>query len=499
LVLWNTVRVGLNLPIALAQDGTGGAVNGYQVGSPSKAGIGDLRLGADVRLLGTYGGPFTAAIGAQVFLPTGNRDQYDGDGSTRLLPRVSIAGDIGPFVYAAMVGMLVRTQSDSFAGNSAGSELALGASAGLRVLDRKLVVGPELYGNAIVTHSTEALPKPDGPLEVLFGGHYTAGDFRLGAGAGPGLTHGFGTPEVRVVGMFEWAPQIKEAPPVDDDRDKDGIKDAVDACPDDPGPATDDPKTTGCPDRDKDGVVDKEDACVDVPGVRTSDPKTNGCPSDRDKDGILDADDACPDDPGPKTDDPTTTGCPDRDKDGIIDKLDACVDVPGVKTNDPKTNGCPPDPDRDKDGIPNEKDACPDEAGPADPDPKKNGCPKAFVKGNQIVIVDQVKFKTNSAQIVPGKDSESILQAVLEVLKKHPEIKGLRVEGHTDNRGNPAANKTLSDNRAKSVVKWLVAHGIAASTLSSEGFGQDKPIDTNDTDAGRRNNRRVEFHIADGK
>jgi outer membrane protein OmpA-like peptidoglycan-associated protein len=88
-----------------------------------------------------------------------------------------------------------------------------------------------------------------------------------------------------------------------------------------------------------------------------------------------------------------------------------------------------------------------------------------------------------------------VLGAVLTILLGHPEIKVLRVEGHTDNQGSAVVNRTLSEQRAASVVRWLVQHGIDASRLSSQGFGFDRPIDTNDTPEGRKNNRRVEFHI----
>jgi OmpA-OmpF porin, OOP family len=258
-------------------------------------------------------------------------------------------------------------------------------------------------------------------------------------------------------------------------------------------------------DRDGDGVPDVEDACPDTPGEHTTDPQTNGCPPppppppDRDGDGVPDADDACPDTPGEHTTDPKTNGCPppppDRDKDGIVDSADACPDVAGVATSDPKTNGCPPDLDRDKDGIPNDTDACPDEPGPSNPDPKKNGCPQAVVKNNQIVILDQVKFATGSARILPA--STPILDAVLKVLNDHPEIKEVSIEGHTDNRGKPAMNKKLSAGRAASVVSWLVTKGIDKARLSSVGYGQERPIDSNETDEGRQNNRRVEFHIVE--
>ncbi len=81
------------------------------------------------------------------------------------------------------------------------------------------------------------------------------------------------------------------------------------------------------------------------------------------------------------------------------------------------------------------------------------------------------------------------------MLTNHPEIVAVEVEGHTDNRGNAANNKKLSAARAAAVVRWLTSHGIEASRLSSQGYGQERPIDSNDTDEGRKNNRRVEFHL----
>ena len=118
--------------------------------------------------------------------------------------------------------------------------------------------------------------------------------------------------------------------------------------------------------------------------------------------------------------------------------------MPGVKTTDPKTNGCP-DPDRDKDGI-NERATTRAPTSPArsDPDPKKNGCPKAFVQAGQIKIIEQVKFKTASAQILPGKDSEDVLQAVLEGADRAPgDQEGPRRGPHRQRR-RQRYNKTLS-------------------------------------------------------
>ena len=142
------------------------------------------------------------------------------------------------------------------------------------------------------------------------------------------------------------------------------------------------------------------------------------------------------------------------------------------------------------------EDACPEIAGARDPDPKKNGCPLARVERGQVRIIEQVKFKTGSATILP--ESYPILEAVAKILKEHPEIKKVRVEGHTDNRGGKAMNKRLSTRRAASVVKWLTARGgIEKARLTSQGFGMERPIEDNSTEDGRRENRRVEFHIAD--
>ena len=84
---------------------------------------------------------------------------------------------------------------------------------------------------------------------------------------------------------------------------------------------------------------------------------------------------------------------------------------------------------------------------------------------------------------------------VAKVMTDHPEIKKVRIEGHTDNVGNAAYNKKLSQQRAQAVVSWLIGHGIAKDRLTSEGVGMDRPMTSNATEAGRAVNRRVEFHI----
>ena len=488
--LWDRLRLGVSLPIALEQDGQSKTVGSQQYVAPSSGGVGDLRLAADLRLVGTYGDAFTMALGGRFWAPTGDSSQYLGDGKPRVGPRLSVAGDVGSFAYAAGLGTIYRGNDTPFNGHATGTEINFAAAAGVRLVDKALLLGPEVQGSTVVSQGDAVFGNRTTPLALLLGGHYNAGDVRFGLGAGPGLSNAAGTAQFRALGSLEWMPAIEKPPP--SDRDHDGIIDPNDACPDVAGVATSDPRTNGCPaDRDGDGVLDAEDACPDVAGVRTDDPRTNGCPSDRDHDGVADGADACPDVPGVKTDDPATNGCPpDRDKDGVLDGVDACPDVAGIKTDDPKTNGCPSD--RDQDGIIDTEDACPDFAGPRNPDPKKNGCPLARVEAGQVKILEQIKFKTNSAEII---ESEAIIDAVRAILKEHLEIKHLRIQGHTDNAGSAAYNKALSTRRAASVKAALIKAGIDAHSLSSEGFGLEKPLADNATEEGRAANRRVEFLV----
>lgn len=149
--------------------------------------------------------------------------------------------------------------------------------------------------------------------------------------------------------------------------------------------------------------------------------------------------------------------------------------------------------DSDADGIPDTEDACPNEKGPTDPDPTKNGCPHASIAGNVIRIRDAIKFRFASAELDPAGDA--VLEAVRSVLLANRDIQRIRIEGHTDSVGSANLNSKLSEARAKAVRTWLVAHDVPAERLESQGFGQSRPLTTNDTEEGRRENRRVEFHI----
>jgi outer membrane protein OmpA-like peptidoglycan-associated protein len=498
-VLWDRLRVGANLPVVLYTNGSQTTLQGVTYDPPSsQTTVGDLRLGTDLRLFGSPESAFTSALGARLWIPTGSPSAYTGDGAVRAGPRFSAAGSVKAFVWAANAGVTFRSATTpNFAGSPIGHELPFGVSAGVRVAENKLTVGPELYGSTVL--AKEAFKTRTTPLELLLGFHYLfRSTLRAGAAAGAGLVSGYGAPAYRVMGSFEWAAEW--TPPPKPDRDGDGVPDDQDACPDKKGQRSNEPDKNGCgePDFDGDGIPDSADACPDSFGKRTNDPRTNGC-DDRDQDGILDPLDACPTVPGIASPDPKKNGCPpppgDKDGDGITDDVDACPDVKGEpNATDPKQNGCPL-PDADHDGIPDKLDSCPQQPGKANADPNKNGCPVVFLMGSQIVLRQPLLFSGRADAPDPGPDSEEVLKAVLEVINAHPEFTLIRVEGHTDNRGGFDNNKRLSAKRAGAVVTWLREHGVDNARLKSVGVGQERPLEPNDTEEGRANNHRVELYI----
>jgi outer membrane protein OmpA-like peptidoglycan-associated protein len=445
LALWHRVNLDISVPLAVFQNGDDPSAGGVAFSSPSSAQFGDLRFGLRVRLLGEYHDPFQLAVGGYVWVPTGANDSYVSSGEVRGLPQLLLGGRIDDrFVWSAAAGPQIQGKSN-FANVDQGTMFKWGAGFGFLLLDnRHLQIGPEAYGAVtlrdVQKHTTNA--------EVLLDVRYRiVDDVEIAAGAGPGLTSGVGTPDLRALLSLAYTPEQKQEPAV-----------VTPEAPPPPPPP---------PDRDHDGILDVDDACQDVKGIADEDPKKNGCP---------------PAEPV------------DTDGDGIFDPADACVTVKGVRDEDPKKNGCPPPKDSDGDGILDPEDACPAEKGPRDDDPTKNGCPKSVrVVENEIVILEQVQFDTGKATI--KKASTELLDEVAQVLTQHPEMTRIEVQGHTDNRGSAALNKTLSQARADAVRKALMQRGVAAERLVTKGYGPDKPIDENSTDEGRQRNRRVQFVI----
>ena len=143
IVLADRLRLSADLPIAIYDHGrSAGAGSTFYEGPADAAGLGDLRFGADLRLVGAYGDPFTLALGGHVYIPSGSRSDYTSDGSVRVEPRLMGAGTVGVFTYAVRAGVMYRSLQGTFAGQDIGSELTFGASAGLRLGDDRVTLGP---------------------------------------------------------------------------------------------------------------------------------------------------------------------------------------------------------------------------------------------------------------------------------------------------------------------------------------------------------------------
>jgi OmpA-OmpF porin, OOP family len=499
LSLAERIAINLDLPLALVNRGDGTFEAGTFTGpnafvSPGGGGIGDLRLGARLRLFGGYHDPLQIALGGYLWLPTAKRDDFLTDAKVRGQVHAIAGGRVDRFIWTAMVGPTFRS-SQSYGGVQLGSQLDWGAGAGVLLgASRDVQLGIESVGAVTLVSSTRSTNS-----EALVGIKVRVVDpIELGLGVGRGFARGLGTPDLRAIFSLFYTPKIEEAVAYHEtDSDFDGVLDRVDACPQLHGLPSNDPQKNGCPppiDSDGDGITNDLDACPNEAGKPSNDAKKNGCPPvDADHDGITDEVDACPMKAGPASEDPKKNGCPlpsDRDGDGVADGDDACPTLAGVKTNDPATNGCPGD--ADADGFRDDQDACPHEKGVDDPDPAKKGCPKLVrVTSSEIVILEQVQFDTDKATI--QSTSDALLGSVAQVMQEHPEILAVEVQGHTDNRGKKTHNTKLSQERANAVMLNLVGRGIAEKRLSAKGYGQDVPLSPNDSDEGRQKNRRVQF------
>jgi outer membrane protein OmpA-like peptidoglycan-associated protein len=247
------------------------------------------------------------------------------------------------------------------------------------------------------------------------------------------------------------------------DRDGDGLSDAIDQCPDIPEDFDGELDSDGCPDVDRDG--DK------VPDDRDK------CPSQaEDRDGFEDQD-----------------GCPefDNDKDGLPDDFDQCPSASEDRDGFQDQDGCP-DLDNDGDDVPDAEDRCPSTAGTK----ATGGCPDDYrlivYRENQIELRQPIAFVKATAALLP--QSNPVLDEIAAFLKQNPKVK-LRIEGHTDSEGADDQNLATSKKVADNTKRYLVAKGVSAGKLTTEGKGETIPVDENDTEEGRAANRRVEFHI----
>ena len=478
----------------------------------------------------------------------------EGPGQFAFIPEVALSTNIAGLRPAINVAYRLRQPSSLFGTFTVHPEIVYRAGIGYDLGTfmnevESFLIFAEIFGATadrnpfgLVDNSNAAEVRLQNPLEGLVGARYRLPiGISIEGGIGTGLRAGFGSPDVRAFVGVRYGVE-------DNDRDDDGIDDDNDTCPDDPEDKDGHDDSDGCPDPDNDGdgVPDASDKCVDDPEDQDGFRDDDGCPDpDNDGDGVKDVDDECRDAPGP----PRFKGCPppDSDGDGFTDDVDVCPDQPGVA----EKKGCPQD-DKDHDGTKDTEDLCPDQPGPsttkgcpdgdgdgvadtvdrcptiaglislkgckdtdqdgiADPDDQcptepetingikdDDGCPD---KGKVVVVVTSEKIELKETVFFDsGKDtiqkrSFSLIDQIAQVLRAHPEVKKVRIEGHTDSDGSEEGNLDLSKRRARAVLTALVSRDIESERLESEGFGETKPIANNKTKAGKAQNRRVELAI----
>jgi OOP family OmpA-OmpF porin len=267
------------------------------------------------------------------------------------------------------------------------------------------------------------------------------------------------------------------------DTDGDGVPDKYDRCPSTPRGALVDAR--GCPiDSDHDGVADGIDKCPNTPAGEHVD--AMGCPVDSDHDGVPDYLDRCPNTPaGVQVD---ANGCPvDADGDGVPDYLDKCPNTsPGTQVD---ANGCPVEKDSDGDGVVDSRDKCPNT--PRGVRVDADGCPYADLPAtNAALVLDNVNFRPSRAVLLPA--AMTTLDKIAIAIKATPNSRW-EIGGYTSSVGQAPRNLRLSQQRADAVKAYLIGKGVPTASLTSVGYGAQRPIASNRTAAGRGKNMRVEI------
>ena len=502
--LFNRLVLYVGLPVHFMMDGTDEA-EGFGL-SADGAGLGDIYFGGRVRLLGEANDAFALALQvsgtgnsarSEAFGSRANGVRYSGDDWLTVHPELLAEvrfSDLRVTLNAGYrIRRLVRIGAPEAAGDPTwqvptngqivvNDELTLGLGVGYQLLETDNHNTLDLLVQATLKTTTDNFfERESSPLEVLGGFKYfnTSG-FTAGIGGGLGVIRGYGAPDFRVFGMlgYQMPPRGDEPEeevveeeatptPTDGDADGDGIPDSVDGAPNDAEDPDGFEDEDGIPDldNDQDGVLDADDGAPNDAEDRDGHQDEDGVPDpDNDGDGVADADDRCPAEAEDMDGIQDADGCPetDADSDTILDADDHCPLTPGVANEEnPECAGCP--------AL-----ACVDASG-------------------TIRILERVEFATNDHVILDR--SAPVLRDVRSILASNNQIQTLRIEGHTDDRGDEANNLELSRRRGSSVRDWLVQNGIEAGRLEAFGCGQISPRVPNNSRRNRQENRRVEFHI----
>ena len=503
---YKRLRLGVDLPIMLRSMG--------DVTDP-ETGMGDLSLDFKGRLLDRRSHVVGLALGSRVSLPTASTVAPLGADGVGWSLHGILDAQLGDALLALNLGTvgtptveLENLTWDDHLYARLGASYALTPSAGL---------GLELGGHAPYADFGNADAMP---AEALLGGWLrpAGGDWVLRLGAGSGLTGGVGAPKARVLLALAFDPPVQGA-----DRDLDGIADSVDRCPDVPEDVDAWEDDDGCPEptRVTFAVVDQmnipiEGASVDVRGGGVERSGQPGMKTDLEA-GSYTVTVSAADFAGHETVVRIPEGAP---YDALV-KLEVVPQEGLVAVRVRDTDGNP------LDGVVSFGDRTPElthkgavhGALPGGSWPVRVEVEgyqpmrqEVMVHGGEEVVVvavmnrvlveltrerieikDSVYFETARAAIKP--ESYPLLDQIADLLEDHPEIRRVRIEGHTDSRGDDAYNLRLSQDRASAVRVYLVSKGVAAKRLSAIGYGEAKPLDPREVEEAWSQNRRVDFWI----
>ena len=518
LAVHDRVRLQVGAPIFYASEGIDG---------PNGASMGDLRLGSMVAIVRPENLGFGLAVNPWIDVPTGNDTIFLGNSGVAGGLSVSATQEFERLTLSGDLGVQLNPQVDLV--NVSGSDsMLVGAAVGYLFTDS---LGATLEGRLLpaLTKSTEAWTTSPGEA-ILSGRKRWDNGLHVDLGGAKAITPGVGAANYRLFAGLGWGQLYS-----DRDSDRDGIIDRDDACVNEPETVNEYKDKDGCPDQlaaidlrvtldgqpfagaelrvkspDGEQLVGRVDRSSHTgkPGDKWVGVASWGsCYGGRGKAEVVEG--------------PNSIEVPlARDREGTVavtvkregqPVAGAAVRVQSDKNQECGTSEVARTGEDGKAMIAlgagehviiveaDESASVRREMVIADKDEKVLSVAlapaKAKLDAKRIVILDVVNFETGAATILP--QSFPLLEEVAGILLNNPQVKMVRIEGHTDDRGNDKMNLTLSTQRAASVRTWLIEHGVAADRLVSEGFGETRPVDSNKTKAGQAKNRRVEFNIVE--